>query len=156
MMRKPTTTQHVRAARRAVFAALLLMCVNFAAQPCLMAMELQSGPGTSSTHAMHSESADSATGIECSHCPPHDSRQQEGCDGSVSADCGALPDFNYDGRTSTLKLKHAPGDLPLAIAPAVVTMSVAERAPALSDIAYSSLRPAHQPPLNLLYCIYLI
>lgn len=77
------------------------------------------------------------------------------CDVEASQ-CEFLDDYNYDGRTVKIKVKDAPSDLPIGIAPAIVAIPAADSVPVSPVFGDASLRPGHWPPLNVLYCVYLI
>jgi hypothetical protein len=64
-------------------------------------------------------------------------------------------DISIDSRTSTIKVKDAPADTPLAVAPAVAILEPAEYSASLLQFCIRSYLPGEPPPLNVLYCVYL-
>lgn len=70
-------------------------------------------------------------------------------------DCSLADDLKHDGRNTELKLKDAPGDVPLAVLPAIphdlATRLVAE----IGWFPARSPPPGNHTPLNILYCVYL-
>ncbi|NIA27090.1 MAG: hypothetical protein GWP02_03465 [Desulfobulbaceae bacterium] len=75
------------------------------------------------------------------------------CEIDVSQ-CGLVDDFNYDGRA--VKIKDAPSDVLVGIAPCMADISLANNSPVLLDNSDHSYLPGGSPPLNTLYCVYLI
>ena len=130
-----------------------IVWLNMALQPCAMAF------GGGGDH-------------DCVHCPPvqaeegsaHGAHHQDDsddadsvsspCDMGVSQ-CAFGDDFNYDGRILKVKVKDAPGDVPLAIAPGIAEVSLAAISPAIPCNSIRSCVPGEPPPLNVLYCVYL-
>ncbi len=105
----------------------------------------------------------------CKHCPPahsmdmssqvthmsHDEAPSGAPCETDASQCGFLDNYNYDGRTVQIKVKDAQSDVPVAIVPAFVTMPVPDSVPVADGIGDASFRPGDQPPLNVLYCVYL-
>jgi len=139
-----------KTARRAVFAALLVMCANVAAQPCLMA--IAEAPQLEAAHAGHEQHPESASHV-CSHCPPQAAMQHEACATTLAADCDESPDFSHDGRNTAQKLKD------LSSPPAIAGPPEQFFHASVSVSALPLLRDRHTlpggPPLNLLLCIFL-
>lgn len=128
----------------------VVLWLNMALQPCAMAF---------SDEHQH----------DCPQCPPAHSREippqgsheshdkaLEGapCNAGASQ-CAFSDDYNYDGRTAQIKVKDAPSDVPVAIAPAVVGLSLADTVSASLGPDDPSHRPGVPPSLNILYCVYL-
>ncbi len=148
------TQSKIRQARtpwaRRVLGLFVVVCLNMALQPCAMAF----GGGVES---------------DCVHCPPalteegashrmHPADDADGrtasCDMSMSQ-CAVGNDVNIDSRTSTIKIKDAPADTPLAIAPAIAVPELTEYSASLPQLCIRSYLPGDPPPLNVLYCVYL-
>lgn len=111
--------------------------LNLALQPCAMAYAMDPPaqmPGHSSMHASMDHEMPCADGM---------------------TDCAIVDDINHDGRSGEFKLKDAPGDLVIAIAPHELSLPygqvVSERPPP----RYASVQAGAPPPLNILYCVYL-
>jgi len=122
--------------RRALglFAAVWL---NLALQPCAMAYALDSPaqmPGHSGMHA---------------------SMDHEMPCADVMTDCAIVDDINHDGRSAEFKLKDAPVDVVIAIAPHELSRSFGQVASDRSPPRYASVHAGAPPPLNILYCVYL-
>jgi len=64
-------------------------------------------------------------------------------------------DVSVDSRTSSIKVKDAPADMPLAIAFAQPVIAFADYSPALPRSCIRSWLPGNPPRLNVLYCVYL-
>ena len=126
----------------------VVLWLNMALQPCAMAF--------GDEH-------------DCPQCPPAHSREMpsqgsheshdkalEGalCNGGASQ-CAYSDDYNYDGRTVQIKAKNAPSDLPVAIAPTVVALSLANTVSVSPGHHDPSHQPGVPPSLNILYCVYL-
>jgi hypothetical protein len=149
-LKKQSTIRHPRTpwARR-VLGTFVVVCLNMALQPCAMAF----GGGEN----------------DCVHCPPaliedgssHSMHHADDSD-SMSTNCATGisqctvgDDISIDSRTSTIKVKDAPTDSVLAIAPAMPVLALAEYSPLLAQLCIRSYLPGEQPPLNVLYCVYL-
>ncbi|MCH8895652.1 MAG: hypothetical protein IH927_05255 [Proteobacteria bacterium] len=147
------TNQQERApwARR-VLGLFVVAWLNLALLPCAMALgEMQESGCPHGAPAVSGEipplGADGSNDMhagDASCCEVETSR------------CAFLDDYKYDGRTVQIKVKDAPGDLPVGIVPAVVAIPVTDSVPASLDFRDVSLRPGNRLPLNLLYCVYLI
>ncbi len=131
-----------------VLGMFVVVWLNMALQPCAMAF--------GDEH-------------DCPQCPPAHSRERPSQTSHESYDkalegapcyaeasqCAFSDDYNYDGRTVQIKVKDAPSDVPVAIAPVVVASSLADTvfvSPGPDDPSY---RPGVPPSLNILYCVYL-
>ena len=57
--------------------------------------------------------------------------QEERCN-ITGAQCAFLDDYNYDGRTVQIKVKHAPSDVPLGLAQSIATMALPNGVPNIS------------------------
>ncbi len=118
--------------------------LNLAVQPCAMAYEVEDH--------------------DCPHCPPAATHEHADMHGSMDADmpcadgasdCNIDEDWNHDSRGGQSKLKDAPADLLIAIAP--------DELAALSDHArdapvqprHGSVQAGAPPPLYVLNCAYL-
>ncbi|MDH3266708.1 MAG: hypothetical protein OEM25_07065, partial [Gammaproteobacteria bacterium] len=71
------------------------------------------------------------------------------------ADCSIVDDVNHDGRGGALKLKDAPGDTPVAVAPAEIALAFPPAAKALLRPRLAPLQMGAPRPLHVLYCVYL-
>lgn len=104
----------------------------------------------------------------CLHCPPalsgdissngtHETDRSDlgasPCDTNVSQ-CAIADDFNYDGRAA--KIKDAPTEVLVGIALPSADIPLEIAPSSLLDIGDHPHRPGGPPPLNVLYCVYLI
>lgn len=126
--------------------------LNLALLPCAMALGDMQEHGCPHSPPAVSGEIPSLSADGSNNMPAEDASC---CDVEASR-CAFLNDYNYDGRTVQIKVKDAPGDLPIGIAPAIVAIPIADRVPVSLAFGDASLRPGHRPPLNLLYCVYLI
>jgi len=135
---------------RRVMGMFVVVCLSMVMQPCAMAFN-------------------SAADHDCPHCPT--SMSEEGaahsmhhatdsdsssapCDAGLSQ-CMVDDDVNVDSRTSSIKVKDAPADMPLAIVSSQPVIAFADYSPALPRSSIRSWLPGNPPPLNVLYCVYL-
>lgn len=131
-------------------AMFVVVCLNMVMQPCAMAF------GSAADH-------------DCPHCPPAISEEGASnnmhhaadsdtsaapCDAGLSQ-CMVDDDVSVDNRTSSIKVKDAPADMPLAIASAQAVIVFADYSPALPRSSIRSWLPGNLPSLNILYCVYL-
>jgi len=125
-----------------LFAAV---CLNLALQPCAMALQSDSDPG-------------------CLHCPPAQTVEHGDMHGSMDhdvpcadglSDCAIVEDLNHDGRGGQFKLKDAPTDLVIAIAPNEFTAPYHHPADATLHLRYALAIAGTTPPLHVLNCVYL-
>lgn len=119
--------------------------LNLALQPCAMAFEF-------------------ADDSDCLNCPPAQMHEHGDMRGNMDqkmpcadsmADCAIVDDLNVDARGDQLKLKDAPADTPLAIAPHELTLPFQQPVDAKLHPRYASVHAGAPPPLNVLYCVYL-
>lgn len=136
-------------ARRAL-GLFVVVWLNIALQPCAMAFSTESEP-------------------DCIHCPPaqthHDvgNNQHAGHDmGSPhasclgdAAGCSVLDEIQFDARTSDVKLKDLPNEIPLGLAPVDLTLHASLQYASAPTLLLRSFPPGTPPPLNKLYCVYL-
>lgn len=133
---------------RRTLGLFVVVWLNMALQPCAMAFaDMQ--------------------GRDCLHCPPshsmdmsspvaHDEVPRDVPCMTQMSQCGVLDDYNLDGRTVQIKVKNTQSDIPAGIAPALVTVPVLVSVPVSCRKVAASFRTVAAPPLNLLYCVYLI
>ena len=136
---------------RRVLGMFVVVWLNMALQPCAMAF------GDAIDHT-------------CQHCPPahveataahtghgadHSNSDTAPCETDASQ-CTLLEDFNYDGRVNNVKVKDAPSDGPVCIAPSIAVISPGNQLCEISDVGDHSCLPGHQPLLNILYCVFII
>ena len=115
---------------RTVLNAVLIAWLTTAFQPCLMAMEMSPEPVAAMSMADHSDpgsQGDTSTTDKCAHCPTVGAQSKAACESVIQADCDQSPDY-YDARTSNVKAKDAPSDVPVGIAPTIAVISI-ERCP---------------------------
>lgn len=140
---------------RRVLGLFAVVWLNMALQPCAMAFgDMQQR--------------------DCMHCPPGHSMEMSSTDTHMSHaggstentpdnafcetgpfQCGLLDDYKFDGRSVQVKVKNAPSDVPIGIVQAVVSTPVLNNLPAPCSRVDIAFQPGDQPPLNLLYCVYL-
>lgn len=125
-----------------LFAAVWL---NLAMQPCAMAAEAEEDHN-------------------CPHCPPAQTHEHGNMHGGMdhnmpcadgASDCTIDEDWNHDTRGAKLKLKDAPGDMPIAIAPREIESAITRSSDTTPRSCYSPLQAGKPPPLHILYCVYL-
>ena len=130
--------------RRALglFAAVWL---NLALQPCAMAFEV-------------------GDDHDCPHCPPAQTLEHGGVHGGMDhelpcadglSDCAVADDLNLDGRSGPSKLKDAPSDAAVAIAPHELELLFRQPAGATRRSCHASMHAGAPPPLYILHCVYL-
>ena len=134
---------------RSVLGLFVVVWLNLALQPCAMAM-------------------DGDDDHDCPHCPPghtqkhdrHDMASSEAAGHDMpcatgAADCNALDDYIYGGRSAQLKVKDGPSDPLVALLPAPLFLANAQD----NLVAYVPPDINHPPgasvPLNILSCVYL-
>lgn len=119
--------------------------LNLALQPCAMAFEVVEDQ-------------------DCVHCPPAQMHEHGSMHGDMdhkmpcadgTADCAVLEDLNHDGRSGQVKLKDAPADMPVAIAPHDLTLPFQRPVDATTRPRYMSMHAGAPPPLYVLHCVYL-
>ena len=135
---------------RRVIGMFVVVCLNMVMQPCAMAFS-------------------SAADHNCPHCPTpmaeegaansmHHAADSDSssapCDAGLSQ-CMVDDEASFDSRTSSIKIKVAPADMPLAIASAQPVIVFADYSPALPRSSIRSWLPGNPPSLNVLYCVYL-
>ena len=125
---------------RRVLSLFAVVWLSLALQPCAMAM------GGDSDH-------------DCPHCPPpesshHATHDMTGMPCATGADCMALDEINYDGRTSTVKVGDAQYEAVAILSP-VATARRSLRVTRAGKTSDSCGYGGTSPPLNLLYCTYL-
>lgn len=136
---------------RRVLGLFLAVWLNMALQPCAMAFaDMQ--------------------GRNCLHCPPahtmdmsspvspmaHDAIPQHVPCMTQASQCEVLDDYNIDGRSMQSKVKDAQSDMPIDIVHAFVGVHVPDAETVSFSKAGAFCQPGAEPPLNLLYCVYLI
>ncbi len=148
------TQSKIRQARtpwtRRVLGMFVVVCLNMVMQPCVMAFG-----GGGEHDCVHCPPALTEEGSSQSMHPADDSDSSSAaCDTGMSQ-CAAGDDVNIDSRTSTVKVKDAPADTPLAIAPTIAVPELTEYSASLPHSCIRSYLPGNPPPLNVLYCVYL-
>ena len=121
-----------------------------ALQPCAMAFG-----GASESDCLHCPPAHAD--VDSSHAAHHSDDSDSGSSQNdmCASQCAFVDDFNHDGRILKVKVKDAPGDVLLAIAPGIAEVSLAATSPAIPCNNLRSWLPGDPPPLNVLYCVYL-
>lgn len=134
---------------RRVLGSFVVVWLNMALQPCAMAFG-----GVGDHDCMHCPPAHLAeVSSHSAHDMDHSAPVTAPCETSASQ-CTIVDEFNYDGRSS--KVKDAPSDVPVGITPANAGVLPESRSFAHSAMGDCSHPPSSFPPLNILYCIYLI
>jgi len=130
---------------RRILGLFVAVWLNLALQPCAMAVEAD---------ADH----------DCPHCPPAETHEHGAMHGGMdpdmpcadaAADCAFADDWNHDGRSGQFKLKDAPVELPIAIAPHELSVPFRQATSATLRPRYASVHAGAPPPLHVLYCVYL-
>ncbi len=70
--------------------------------------------------------------------------------------CELVGDVNFSGRATSVSTKDAPIDIPVDIAPPVDTITLVNDLSERPDVSNTFYPPGASPPLNILYCTYLI
>jgi len=135
--------QHSRGLRAlGLFVAVWL---NLALQPCAMAFEADDDH-------------------DCPHCPPAQTQEHGGMHGNMDnkmpcadglSDCAIVEDLNVDGRGGQFKLKDAPVDTFLAIAPQELAQPFHQLTSATLHRRHTSVHAGASPPFYVLNCVYL-
>lgn len=142
---------------RFVLSMFVLAWLNFAAQPCLMAMEtapeslLAAEQAAQPGYAEHM--SDRTESTDCGHCPPGVERYAALCATGSAADCEIFPGYNVDGRQFKLKLKDVSQHLTVPTVESTLDFAT----PVSSLLLYDNkrLRFAGEPPLNIRHCVFL-
>ena len=144
-----------RGPRRIVLGVLALSWLNVAAQPCLMAMGLDSSNlPEHSVYTVHSEHHSAAVhSPDCSHCPPVSEQQQAPCETASASDCELSSGLSVDGRQFEQKAKDISPTFALSAPPASIGSS--DAGGFLPAYEVSWLKFAGDPPRNLLFCVFL-
>ncbi len=145
------TTIRQRQALRArhVLGLFAVVWLNMALQPCAMAFGDKNDDGCPYCPPALSVDMSSHSSHDADHSDPGGSP----CEIDVSQ-CALVDNFNYDGRA--VKIKDTPSDVQVGIAPRIFGISLADNSPVLLDSSDHSYLPGGSPPLNTLYCVYLI
>lgn len=136
-MQRNSTQQQSTTRKRSALGLVFVAALNLAFQPCSMAME------TDTEHA-------------CPHCPPemrhagHHGKQ----DLAEVAGCDVAGAYSIDSRSDSPQAKKPLPDLHFL---PVADLRFATRATPDADvyIATPDTRRSADPPLNVLYCVYL-
>lgn len=132
---------------RTVLAALTLVWLNAAMQPCVMAAPMANDPDVAH-HGSHGARGDTQHGAhsECLHCEVFGRGDcQDG------GDCGALSAIQPNG-TATPKDN---ADKPVALVPTAGTVWQAPSPVRVADIAPRAAPPPPELSLTVRYCVYL-
>ena len=133
-----------------VLGLFVVLWLNMALQTCAMALSDEHQHNCPQCPPAHSQEMPSQGSHE-SH-----NKALEGAPCNVDASqCGFSDNYNYDGRTVQVKVKDAPSDVLVAIAPAVVAMSLTNTVSVSPGPDDPWHRPGVPPSLNILYCVYL-
>lgn len=124
--------------------------LNLALMPCAMALgEMQESGCPYAPPAVSGETRSLGANESQDKLP-----EDMSCCDVEASQCAFSDDYN--GRTVQSKVKDAPSDQPIGIAPAVVAIPSADSVPVSLGFDDASHRPGNQSPLNVLYCVYLI
>jgi len=136
---------------RSAFALFAVVWLNMALQPCVMALEKVDDhdcPG-----------CPPATGEEISAHGARESGQSKAASSPCmisTAECAQIDSFSHDGRTTTVKAKDVQSDAPFDVVSSLDALSSAQVPATNYRICDSPGLPGNSPPLNILYCVYLI
>ena len=132
--------KNVRTGVRSTLVLTFVAMFNLVVQPCAMAMDMDMDPDH-----------------PCPHCPEslHEAPAAEPASTStVAADCNSADVFSLDARTTQLGAKDLADDVPVyaidLFSPWVPEVAAGQYEPRLQSGAFSG-----DPPLNVLYCVYL-
>ena len=141
---------------RLILSVFVVVWMNAALQPCLMAMEMSSGEeAATSVHAGHdSMLADSGDSVvpSCQHCPPSMSSGNGHCPTLEMSGCDLLPDVKQSDRVPKLDLGDA-----CFVAIVNDNYSFSLHQPYVPPFSCDSVRPNYSigPPINLKNCVFL-
>lgn len=138
---------------RFLLGVFVVAWLNLAVQPCLMAMELAPEPAVASGQLAHADHASHSSDHNCDHCPPASSDHANACASAAAADCGSIPDYNYDSRNGLSKLK----DIPAYVAITELAIAFEFTIPTSSPPPAECAAPHYpiEPPLNIRLCVFL-
>jgi len=127
----------------------VVVWLSMALLPCAMAL--------GSTHQHDGENCLPEMSGETLSADAHELQnevvQDERCNIS-GAQCAFLNDYNYDGRATPAKVKHAPSDAPIVLAQSVAAMPLLNGVPMICNTDDPTRRPGNQLQIHLLYCVY--
>jgi len=101
---------------------------------------------------------------DCPHCPPAQTQEHGGMHGNMDnkmpcvdglSDCAIAEDLNVDGRGGQFKLKDAPVNILLAIAPQELALPFQRPANATRLPRHTPVHAGAPPPFYVLNCVYL-
>lgn len=145
---------------RFVLSLFVVSWLSVSLQPCLMAMESgaeMAMESVQSAHAAHgADTASPDTGADCDHCPPAACVVDMSCNVEMSSECQPEVQCSLDSRRAKTILKDVQYDFPPGIAANIATAPLADHSILLPGIRAVAPAPGHQPPLNLLNCVFLI
>lgn len=125
-----------------------------------MAMESGATMTMESGHAAHAMHDGKMTGADadgdCGHCPPAACEVDMSCDVEMSSECQPDLQCSLDSRRDKLKLEDAQDNLSPGIAATITATPFANHKIVLPGVRAAAYAPGHQPPLNILHCVYLI
>ncbi len=151
ILNKQSTIRQARTPwTRRVLGMFVVVCLNMALQPCAMAFG-----GAGENDCMHCPPALAEEGASHSMHHADDSNGRSAPCATGMSQCVVGDDINIDSRTSTVKVKDVPADMPLAIVSSMVVLAPAEYSASLPRSCTRSYLPGDPPPLNVLYCVYL-
>lgn len=123
---------------RRTLGIVLVAMLGLAFQPCAMAMNMDGDH-------------------PCPHCPIETGQEQHHQNPKPSevADCDYVEIYSHDSRTTQAKFADSLKDLPVFVDHLVIP-SVSGWLPQKFGFSLPSATDTGSPPLNLLYCVYLI
>jgi hypothetical protein len=127
--------------------------LNLALQPCAMA--LQSEDNYNCLHCPPAQAQAQAQAHEHEHGGMHGDMDHEMRCADDLSDCVLVQDLNHDGRSGQFKLKDAPSDIAVAVAPHELAVQFQRPADTPLRPRYTSVPAGAPPPLHVLYCVYL-
>lgn len=136
---------------RRVFSLFVVLWLNMALQPCVMAFGDANDHGCPGCPLPSTEDISSHSANEAGDSDLNASMCAVG-----TSECALVDDINYSGRAISVSAEDAPGDMPVGIASSVDVNSPAEYSFARPGVGDTSFLPGASPPLHILYCVYLI
>jgi len=135
---------------RSVLGLFVVVWLNMVLQPCAMAFGDPNNPDRAHCPTMQTEETTSQSAYDAAESAgvlPYE---------TSAAQCAFIDDFNYDGRMVEAKVKNEPSDETPGVAAPFPAIALEKGLMASPGAGNHSFFPGDPPPLNVLYCVYLI
>ena len=131
-------------------APLAVVWLSMLWQPCAVAMDMHTNMDMGA--GMHMSMDMDHEQHACPHCPPS---MHEDCGSDATEACEYLDRFDTDRRTSKTKIDDDSTDLQLVLLTSHESQTIFSKSSLPSALKDHATAPPG-PPLNLLFCVYLI